>query len=95
MPRLEIQLNHGEFKLKLELQIKNGRREVVQRRSKQPWQFRKGCEFSQPTNMAAPVDFFFYSFDLFQICPYVIVFLFRYFGKLYMQYGIYARDKTL
>ena len=29
MPRLESQLNHGEFKLKLELQIKNWKKRSI------------------------------------------------------------------
>ena len=88
MPRLVSQLNHEEFKLKSELHIKNWKKRssaenqatlaILQglQNFTTLVKFCNPCEISQPVNLAAPVDFFCTLFYLFQICPYVIVFLF-------------------
>ena len=57
MPSLDSQLNHGEFKSKSELQIKKLEEVKQCRRRKQPWQFRKGCEISQPLRIFAACEF--------------------------------------
>ena len=110
MPRLESHLNHREFKLKLELLIKNWKKRSSAEKKQATLaiskglrnfathaKFRRAANFHNLGILVAPVvDFFFcILFYLFQICPYVIVILFQYFSKFYMQYGIYARDKTL
>ena len=87
MPRLESQLNHEEFKMKSELQIKNWKKKQCREEARSPGNFARvakfpnpckisqDCEFSQPANLSTHIVDFFY---LFQICPYVIVILFLY-----------------
>ena len=63
MPRLESQLNHGEFKLKSELHIKHWKKRSSVEKKQATLTISQGCEFSQPTNLAAPVvDLFLYFF---------------------------------
>ena len=81
--------NHGEFKLKSELQIKIWKKrssveEEATLEISQGLQNFTGLrmrifasEFSEPLqNLATLVDFSLYSFLSFKICPYVIVIIF-------------------
>ena len=61
MPSMESQLNHGEFKSKSELQIKNGRSEAVQKKEA-TLEISQGLRnFTAPTKLVA-LDFSLYSF---------------------------------
>ena len=80
MLRLESQLTHEEFKFKSELQIKNWRKRSSVEKKQATLAISQGLQ-----NFAAPTKFrragriwllLLTFFALFQIWPYVIVFLF-------------------
>ena len=51
MPKFLSQLNYEESKLNSELQIRRQKKKSSRRVLAEPFQFRKGCEFSQPYEM--------------------------------------------
>ena len=77
MPRLESHLNHGEFKLKSELQIKNWKKRSSAGQKQATLAISQGLRnFTGLRIWLLLLTFFCTLFYLFQIYPYVIVIIF-------------------
>ena len=68
MPRLKSQLNHEEFKLKSELQIKNWKKKKCREEASNPGNFVRVAKFRRAANLATPVVHFFLSLPNLSLC---------------------------